>query len=89
MQDGYQSKVKGVFIAREVSRRYSNGCTFDSHAPTKMRRFENRASCVGYLDGQASSLAFQRKVQRDMMAMQQLTHVADLSICIEHIINLV
>jgi hypothetical protein len=58
MQDGYQSKVKGVFIAREVSRRYSNGCTFDSHAPTKMRRFENHASCVGYLDGQASSLAF-------------------------------
>jgi hypothetical protein len=34
MWDGYQRKMKMVFIVREASRRYSNERTFDSRAPT-------------------------------------------------------
>jgi hypothetical protein len=58
MRDGYQCKIKEVFIAREASRCYSNRHTFDSYAPTQLRRFVNRASCVGYLDGEANGSAF-------------------------------
>jgi hypothetical protein len=89
MRDGYQCKKKGVFIAREASCRYSNRCTFDSRAPTQVHRFVNRSSCVGYLDGHANGSTFQRKVHRDVMAVQRLPRVADSSMCIEHIINLV
>jgi hypothetical protein len=37
---------------------------FDSRAPTRVRYFKNRASCAGYLDGQANCPGFQRKVHR-------------------------
>jgi hypothetical protein len=89
MCDGYQCKTKGVFIAREASHRYSNRCTFDFRVPTQVCRFVNRASCVGYLDSQANSSAFQRKVHRDVTVVYRLPRVADSSMCIEHIINLV
>jgi hypothetical protein len=58
MQNGYQHKTKGVFIAREVSHGYSNGCHFGSRAPTRVRHFENCASCTSYPDGQANCPTF-------------------------------
>jgi hypothetical protein len=58
------ARRKWVLIAREVSFRYSNGHPFDSRALTRVHRFENRASCAGYLDDQANYPAFQRKVHR-------------------------
>jgi hypothetical protein len=87
LRDGYQHKTKEIFIASEASRGYSNGCPFDSCAPTRVCHFKNRASCAGYPDGQANCLTFHRKVHRDMTAVQQKTCVADSSMCIEHIIN--
>jgi hypothetical protein len=50
-----------IFMANEVLRRYNNGRCFDSSAPTQARHFENRASCVGYSDGQANYSTFQKK----------------------------
>jgi hypothetical protein len=76
-----------IFITSEASRDYGNGCPFDSRVPTQVHHFGNRASCAGYPDGQANCLTFQRKVHRDVMAMQQATRVADLSMYIEYIIN--
>jgi hypothetical protein len=58
MRDGYQRKIKGVFITREALHSYSNGRRFGPCAPTQVRRFENRASCVGYLNGQANYPTF-------------------------------
>jgi hypothetical protein len=87
MQDGYQRKTNVVFIAREVSRRYSNGRTFGSRAPTYVRCFENRVSCAGYPDGQTNYSIFQKRYTEDVTVVQQLTHVADPLMCIEHIIN--
>jgi hypothetical protein len=55
--------------------------------PTRVHHFKNRTSCVGYPDGQANCSISQRKVHRDMTAMQLSTRVADSSIYIEHIIN--
>jgi hypothetical protein len=80
------AKTNEIFIANEVSRGYNNVCPFDSYAPTRVR-FENHASCTGYLDSQANCPAFQRKAHRDVTAVQQMTRVADSSMCIEHIIN--
>jgi hypothetical protein len=77
----------GIYSTRRI--RYSNRRTFDSRAPTQVRHFVNLAMCVGYLDGQVNGSAFQRKIHRDMMAVQWWTCVADSSMCIEHIINLV
>jgi hypothetical protein len=57
--------------------------------PTRVHHFENYASYASYLDGQVNCLTFQRKIFRDVKVMQLLTRVLDLSICIEHIINLV
>jgi hypothetical protein len=68
--DGYLCKTKGIFIVREASRCHSNGHRFDSRAPTRTHRIENCASCVGYPDGQANYLTFQRKVHRDVTAMK-------------------
>jgi hypothetical protein len=89
MRGGYQYMTNEVFIAWKASRRYSNRCTFDSHAPTQVRRFVSHALCVGYLDDQAIGSAFQRKVHRDVTAVQQLPRVVDSSMYIEHFINLV
>jgi hypothetical protein len=50
MQDSYQRNTKEIFISRETSHGYHNGHHFDFRAPTLVRRFENRASCVGYPD---------------------------------------
>jgi hypothetical protein len=58
LRDGYQRKMNEIFIASEASRGYSNGCPFDSRAPTRVRHFENRASCAGYPDGQENCLTF-------------------------------
>jgi hypothetical protein len=87
LRDGYQRKTMEIFIASEASRGYSNGHTFDSRAPTRVRHFRNRASCAGCPDDQANCPTFQRKVHRDVIAMQQATHVADSSMYIKHIIN--
>jgi hypothetical protein len=89
MRDGYQRKMKEIFIAREVLCGYSNGRRFSSRASTRVRCFENRASYIGYLDSQANCPTFQRKVHRDVTVVQLSTRVADSSMCIEHIINLV
>jgi hypothetical protein len=70
------ARRKMVFVAREASRRYSNRCPFDSHAPTRVRNFKNRASCVGYPDGQANCPAFQRKAHR-----RRDSHAADDTCC--------
>jgi hypothetical protein len=43
---GYQRKTNEIFIVREASRGYSNGCPFGSHTPTRVRRFENHASVI-------------------------------------------
>jgi hypothetical protein len=56
---GYQRKMKEIFIAREASRGNSNGHHFGSLAPTRLRHFENRASCADYPDGQANCSTFQ------------------------------
>jgi hypothetical protein len=63
MRDGYQRKTNEVFIAREASW-LQYGRTFGPCAPTRVCRFENRASCAGYPDGQANSPTFQYKVHR-------------------------
>jgi hypothetical protein len=57
-RDGYQRKTNVVFIACEASRCYSNVRHFGSHAPTQVRCFENRASCIDYTDGQANCPTF-------------------------------
>jgi hypothetical protein len=53
-----------IFMANEVSHRYNNERRFDSSTLTQARHFENRASCVGYPDGQANCSTFQKKVHR-------------------------
>jgi hypothetical protein len=53
IRDGYRRKMTEIFIACEVS-------------PTRVRHFENCASCVGYLDGQANCLTLKRNVHRDV-----------------------
>jgi hypothetical protein len=55
-----------IFIANEVSRRYSNGRRFDSSAPTQARHFVNRASYVGYPDGEANCSTFKKKGTQKM-----------------------
>jgi hypothetical protein len=40
---GSQRGTRKIFISREVSHRYSNGCRIDSRTSTQWRRFENRA----------------------------------------------
>jgi hypothetical protein len=87
IRDSYLRKTKKIFIACEASRGYSNGHHFGSRVSIRVYCFENRASCAGYPDGQANCHTFQRKVHRDVTAMQLSTHVADSSICIKHIIN--
>jgi hypothetical protein len=87
LQDDYQRKMKGVFICREVLRRYSDGHLFSPCAPTRVHRFDNRASCVGYPDGQDNYSTFQRNVHRDVTVVQLSTCVVDSSMCIKHIIN--
>jgi hypothetical protein len=87
LRDGYQRKMKEIFIAREASRGYSNGCHFGSRAPAQVRHFENHASCTGCPNGQVNYPTFQRKVHRDVTVVQQSTRVADSSMYIEHIIN--
>jgi hypothetical protein len=79
--DEKQCQTEGVFIAREVSQRYSNGCCFDSCMPTRVRCIENRVSCTSYPDGQANCLTFQRKIHRDVMAVQQWTRVLQTRQC--------
>jgi hypothetical protein len=54
MRDGYQRKMKGVFIAREVLHPYSNGRRFGPCASTQVHHFDNRASCAYYPNGQAN-----------------------------------
>jgi hypothetical protein len=73
MRDGYQRKTNEIFIARKMSRGYSNVCHIGSHTPTRVRHFKNHASCASYPDGKLSNFS-EKKVHRDMMAMQ-------LSIC--------
>jgi hypothetical protein len=87
LRNGYQRNMKEIFIAREASHDYSNEHPFGSRAPTRVRHFKNRASCTDYPDGQANCSTFQRKVHRDVTAVHLLTCVADLSLCIKHIIN--
>jgi hypothetical protein len=87
MGDGYQRKTNEIFIACEASRGYSNGRHFGSHTPTRVRHFQNRASCFSYPDNQSNYPTFHKKVHRDVTAMQLLTRVAGSSMCIGHIIN--
>jgi hypothetical protein len=87
LQDGYQHKTNGIFIAHEASHGYNNGRHFDSCAPTRVRCFENHASCTGCLGDQANCLTFQRNVHIDVMTVQLLTRVVDSLMCIIHIIN--
>jgi hypothetical protein len=61
MGDGYQRKTKEIFIACEELRGYNNEHRFGSRTPTRVRRFENRASCAGYLDSQANCPTFQKR----------------------------
>jgi hypothetical protein len=75
MRDGYQRNTKEIFIAHEASHDYSNGRRFGDHTPTQVRHFKNRASCVGYPDGQANYPTFQRKVHRDVTIVQLSTRV--------------
>jgi hypothetical protein len=77
-----------IFIASEAPHGCRNGYPFDSRALTQVRHFENRTSCVGYPDGETICPTFQRKIHRDVMTVQQATRIADSSIYIEHIINL-
>jgi hypothetical protein len=62
VQDGYQRKMKEIFIVREASRHYSNGRRFNSHAPTQVRLFKNCTSCVSYPHGQATASFSKNKV---------------------------
>jgi hypothetical protein len=87
MQDGYQRKMKEIFITREASCGYNNGCHFGSRGPTRVHHFKNCASCIDYPDGQANCPIFQRKIHRDVTVVQLSTCVIDSSMCIEYIIN--
>jgi hypothetical protein len=88
MRDGYQRKMKVIFIAREASCDYSNGRRFGSRASTRVRHFENHVSCVSYPDDQVNYSSFQRNVHRDVMAMQLTTCVLWSRQCVsKHIIN--
>jgi hypothetical protein len=58
MRDGYQRRMKGVFIDYEAPRRCSNGCHFGPCTPTQVHHFENRASCANCPDGQANCPTF-------------------------------
>jgi hypothetical protein len=75
MRDGYQRKMKEIFIARGESHSYSNGRHFGFHAPTRVCHFDNRASCVSYPDGQTNYPTFQRMVHRDRTVVQLSTRV--------------
>jgi hypothetical protein len=62
-------------MAHKASYSYNNGHHFGSHGPTRVRRFENRASCADYPDDQANYQIFQRKVPKDVTAGQLSTSV--------------
>jgi hypothetical protein len=74
-----------IFIANEASRRYSNMRLFDSSALTQARHFENRALVIEMV--KYTIQLFREMYTKDVAAVQWSTHVADSSICIEHIIN--
>jgi hypothetical protein len=84
MRDGYQCKTKEIFIAREASHGYSSARHFGSRTPTRVHHFENRASCTGSPDGQANCPTFQRKVHRDVTAVQLSTRVLQTRQCVSN-----
>jgi hypothetical protein len=58
MRDGYQHKMKEIFIAREELHDYSNGHHFGSHVTTRVCCFESHASCIAYLNNQLNCPTF-------------------------------
>jgi hypothetical protein len=87
MRDGYQRKIKVVFIAREASHRYSNGHRFGLCAPTKcvILIIMHRVPVIHTI--KQTGQLFREMYTEDMTVVQQTTRVTDSSMCIEHIIN--
>jgi hypothetical protein len=88
MRDGYQCKMKKVYIAREVSHRYSNGHRFDPWMPTHacvVLKTMHHAPVIQTVK-QTIQLFRESTLRCDGRAAID-TCIADSSMRIKHIIN--